>query len=223
MAPRVDPVAPSATFPDRTSVVVIGGGIAGVSTALFLAEKGIPVVLCEKGRIAGEQSSRNWGWTRVMGRDPKEIPLGMESLKLWRRMNEITGAETGFNQCGIVYLCDTAREVADYEAWLEHARPFQLDSRLLGLEVSADDTLEGQFEFCNPWLRPGNYRVDLYVCGATALDELVGACWIRVAPALPYPGPPNAHAMEVGLVFSDFNITIGPGTDRAEPLAALSK
>jgi glycine/D-amino acid oxidase-like deaminating enzyme len=131
MAPRVDPVAPSATFPDRTSVVVIGGGIAGVSTALFLAEKGIPVVLCEKGRIAGEQSSRNWGWTRVMGRDPKEIPLGIESLKLWRRMNEITGAETGFNQCGIVYLCDTAKEVAEYEEWLVHARPFQLDSRVL--------------------------------------------------------------------------------------------
>jgi glycine/D-amino acid oxidase-like deaminating enzyme len=132
MAPRVDPVQGSETLPDRTSVVVIGGGIAGVSTALFLAEKGIPVVLCEKGRIAGEQSSRNWGWTRVMGRDPKEIPLGIESLRLWRRMNEITGAETGFRQCGIVYLCDTQREVAEYEAWLDHARPFQLDSRLLG-------------------------------------------------------------------------------------------
>jgi glycine/D-amino acid oxidase-like deaminating enzyme len=132
MAPRVDPVQGSETIPDRTSVVVIGGGIAGVSTALFLAEKGIPVVLCEKGRIAAEQSSRNWGWTRVMGRDPKEIPLGLESLKLWRRMNEITGAETGFRQCGIVYLCDTQKEIADYEAWLDHARPFQLDSRLLG-------------------------------------------------------------------------------------------
>ncbi len=98
----------------------------------------------------------------------------------------------------------------------------QLDSRLLGLEVTAADTLDGQFEFCNPWLRPGNYRVDLYVCGATALDELVGACWIRVGPALPYPGPPNAHAMEVGLVFSDFNIKMGEKmgepADRKEPL-----
>ena len=33
-------------------------------TALFLAEKGHHVVLCEKGRIGGEQSSRNWGWSR---------------------------------------------------------------------------------------------------------------------------------------------------------------
>ena len=33
--------------------------IIGVCTTLFLAEQGVPVVLCEKGIIAGEQSSRN--------------------------------------------------------------------------------------------------------------------------------------------------------------------
>jgi glycine/D-amino acid oxidase-like deaminating enzyme len=118
-------------MPARTSVVVIGGGIVGTSTALFLAEKGIPVVLCEKGEIGAEQSGRNWGWTRVMGRDAKEIPLGIESLKWWRRMNEITGAETGFRQAGIVYLCENQRQVADYEKWLDEARPFQVDTRLL--------------------------------------------------------------------------------------------
>ena len=44
-------------------------------------------MLCEKGRIGGEQSSRNWGWCRTMGRDAREIPLAMESLRLWRGMN----------------------------------------------------------------------------------------------------------------------------------------
>src|SRR5271169_321755 len=131
MSPPPDPVPSDEIVPQKTSVVVVGGGIVGTSTALFLAEKGIPVVLCEKGKIGAEQSGRNWGWTRVMGRDAKEIPLGIESLKWWRRMNEITGAETGFRQSGIVYLCETAREVAKYEDWLEQARPFQLDSRLL--------------------------------------------------------------------------------------------
>src|SRR5271154_3628206 len=102
MAPSPDPVQGSDTLPSKTSVVVVGGGIVGACTALFLAEKGIPVVLCEKGIIGGEQSSRNWGWTRVMGRDKREIPLGLESLKLWRGMNQRIGAETGFRQSGIV-------------------------------------------------------------------------------------------------------------------------
>ena len=134
MSPKFDPVHSDETLPKRTSVVVIGGGIVGASTALFLAEKGVSVVLCEKGVIGGEQSGRNWGWTRVMGRDIREIPLGLESLKLWRRMNAITGAETGFRQSGIVYLCVDDAGVARRERWLEKARPYQLDSRMVGTE-----------------------------------------------------------------------------------------
>ena len=36
---------------DRTDVVVIGGGIMGASTALWLAERGLAVTLCEEGEI----------------------------------------------------------------------------------------------------------------------------------------------------------------------------
>ncbi len=133
MAPRVDPVRSDTNLPEKTTVVVIGGGIIGTSTAFFLARKGLPVVLCEKGEIAAEQSSRNWGWCRKMGRDPREIPLVIESLRLWGEMNALTDAETGFRTCGVVYLCKTAAEMARREAWLEHARPYQLDSRLLSL------------------------------------------------------------------------------------------
>ncbi len=112
-------------------MVIIGGGIIGVSTALFLAERGIAVVLCEKGRIGGEQSSRNWGWCRTMGRDVSEIPLAMESLRLWRDMNRRTNRETGFRQAGIMYLCQSEAEIAAQAAWLRHARQYQVDARLL--------------------------------------------------------------------------------------------
>ena len=96
-------------------VVVIGGGIVGVSTALSLVERGVSVALCEKGLIGAEQSSRNWGWVRQMGRDPAELPLAIESLRLWRGMNERIGGETGFRQAGIAYLCDTDADFAMYE------------------------------------------------------------------------------------------------------------
>jgi glycine/D-amino acid oxidase-like deaminating enzyme len=112
-------------------VVVIGGGIIGVCTALFLAQQGIAVVLAEKGRIGGEQSSRNWGWCRTMGRELSEIPLAMESLRLWRDMNRQTSRETGFRQSGIMYLCQTEAEIAAHERWLQRANQYQVDSRLL--------------------------------------------------------------------------------------------
>jgi glycine/D-amino acid oxidase-like deaminating enzyme len=137
MAPRVDPVASDEALPARADVVIIGGGIIGTSTALFLAQRGVSVVLCEKGHIAGEQSSRNWGWCRKMVRDPREIPLVIESLRLWQGMNHTVEAETGFRTCGIMYLAESAADLAGLEGWLDHARQYQLDTRVIaGAEVA---------------------------------------------------------------------------------------
>jgi glycine/D-amino acid oxidase-like deaminating enzyme len=139
MGPQVDPVASDTALPARTSVVVVGGGIIGVCTAFFLARQGVPVVLCEKGEIAGEQSSRNWGWCRKMGRDPLEIPLAIEALRLWGEMNTLVEAETGYRTCGIVYLSRTKEDLAKREAWLDQAgRLHQLDSRLLSRQEIAE-------------------------------------------------------------------------------------
>ena len=79
----------------RSEVVVIGGGVAGVSSAYFLVKAGVPVVLCEKGRIAGEQSSRNWGWIRKQGRDPRELPAAILALRLWEQIAGEIGEDIG--------------------------------------------------------------------------------------------------------------------------------
>jgi glycine/D-amino acid oxidase-like deaminating enzyme len=137
MGPRLDPVVSDTTVPAKADVVVIGGGIIGASTALELAERGVSVALCEKGAVAGEQSSRNWGWVRKMGRDPRELPLIVESLRLWEGLDARIGGESGFRRSGILYTCDDAEEVARYEAWAEHARLFQIDSRMLTPDETA--------------------------------------------------------------------------------------
>ncbi len=137
MSPPVDRLEASAAPPSRADVVVIGGGVIGVTTALTLAERGLSVALVEKGHVAGEQSSRNWGWVRTAGRDPAEIPLVMASQRLWAEMNTVTGAETGFARPGILYLCEGETEQAQYERWLGEARRYQVGSYMLdaaGLE-----------------------------------------------------------------------------------------
>jgi glycine/D-amino acid oxidase-like deaminating enzyme len=131
MGPTVDPVPPEDRVPERADVVIVGGGIVGTSAALYLARKGIAVALCEKGHIAGEQSSRNWGWVRKARRDPREIPLIVESLRLWEGMNEQVQSETGFRRTGIVFAAENDEDVARYETWLGYARPYQIDARLV--------------------------------------------------------------------------------------------
>ena len=137
MGPPVDPVAAAAAPPAEAEIVIIGGGIIGTTAALYLARRGVSVALCEKGHIAGEQSSRNWGWVRKARRDPREIPLIVESLRLWEGMNAGIGAETGFRRTGIVFAAEREADVARYETWLGHARPFQIDARIVsGAELA---------------------------------------------------------------------------------------
>jgi glycine/D-amino acid oxidase-like deaminating enzyme len=131
MGPIVDPVPSDLVLPSKAAVVVIGGGIIGTSAALALANRGVDVVLCEKGQIAGEQSSRNWGWVRKQGRDSREMPLIVESLRMWERLDEEVQAETGFRRAGTLFVCETDEEMARRAKWLDVARPYQLDTRLL--------------------------------------------------------------------------------------------
>ncbi len=130
--PVIDLITSDQTLPKTASVVIIGGGVAGIATALELAERGLDVVVLEKGEIAAEQSSRNWGWCRQMGRDPREIPLIKLSLDLWDGMNARIGGETGFARCGILYLCETEEQVAAKQKWYdENAVPWKLPTRMI--------------------------------------------------------------------------------------------
>jgi glycine/D-amino acid oxidase-like deaminating enzyme len=131
MGPYVDSIISDEVMPATTSVVIIGGGIIGTFAALTLAGRGIPVVLCEKGYIACEQSSRNWGWCRQAGRDEREMPLIVQSLQLWRDMNRLTEVDVGFRQCGVMYVGESEADEARFAAWAEMAKPYDIGTGIV--------------------------------------------------------------------------------------------
>ena len=94
------------SIPHAADVVIIGGGIVGISTAWFLARQGVNVVVCEKGHVAGEQSGRNWGWVRQQGRDTREMPMIVESLRLWRGLEAEIGEDVGFREQGVLFAIE---------------------------------------------------------------------------------------------------------------------
>jgi len=120
-----------ASIPASADIVVIGGGIVGVSTAWFLAKQGIDVVLCEKGHIAGEQSGRNWGWVRQQGRDTREMPMIVESLRIWRGLEDEIGEDVGFSERGVIFAAKTDKDMAEYAEWLKTADEYGLDTRII--------------------------------------------------------------------------------------------
>ncbi|ETX29256.1 NAD(P)/FAD-dependent oxidoreductase [Roseivivax isoporae] len=137
---RMDrPAEHGAALPAAADVVVIGGGVIGVSAALFLARAGLRVTLLEKGRIAAEQSSRNWGWIRVQGRDMAEIPVALEAQRLWQALDAECGGRLGIRQVGVSYLARGQKEMERFAAWLASARDHGLSSHLV--EASGLDAL----------------------------------------------------------------------------------
>lgn len=130
------PVEGAARLPESAEVVVIGGGILGVLSALELAEAGVSVVLLEKGVIAGEQSSRNWGWVRQMGRVEAELPLAKAALEMWRGMDRRIGGVTGFRQTGIAYTAFTDADARHWRHWHAIGTRHGIPTQMLGPEES---------------------------------------------------------------------------------------
>ena len=99
--------------------------------ALTLSERGIPVVVLEKGHIAGEQSSRNLGWVRKTSRAPADVPMAAASDRLWSTLAERVSGDLGYRQAGIMFLAASESEMAAHESWKQSVDHLALDSRLL--------------------------------------------------------------------------------------------
>ena len=69
---------------DRADIVVIGGGVSGLSSAYYLAKAGCDVVVVEKGMVGGEASGRNGGMISERTDEPALSTFG-------RRIDKVVG------------------------------------------------------------------------------------------------------------------------------------
>jgi sarcosine oxidase subunit beta len=95
-----------------TDTIVLGGGLVGLSTALALARRGIEVAVLEARAPGCGASGANAGGLRRVLRDRAEVPLSVEALEVWKRLDTIVGDDCGVEACGHAELID---DPADFE------------------------------------------------------------------------------------------------------------
>src|SRR5256712_5404248 len=71
------------------AVVIVGGGVTGLSAAWWLRRAGVDVLVLERGIIGWEASGRNGG-----GATHVYSPLGLEEQRLWPQMDALLGYPT---------------------------------------------------------------------------------------------------------------------------------
>lgn len=113
-------------------VLIIGGGGAGCSAALYLARRGARVILLERGLVGSQASGVNHGGVRQQGRSPAEIPLARRSREIWARLPELIGTDAEFDPCGHLKLARSPEEEADLLRWNAMAAEHGLTTVMLG-------------------------------------------------------------------------------------------
>jgi len=96
--------------------IIVGSGLHGLSTALHLARAGLKVLVLEKDYPGRHASGVNAGGVRRLGRHFAEVPLSVQSLKVWQNIEDLVDDDCGFSSCGQALIAETETEYADLKA-----------------------------------------------------------------------------------------------------------
>jgi len=98
---------------EHFDVIVVGGGLIGLSTAYQAQKTAANVIVIDRGPVANEASSRATGYLSLRGETPSESPLAQMAERLWPTLDEELGYPTEWKQKGRLWAAFSEAEVAD--------------------------------------------------------------------------------------------------------------
>src|SRR6266481_6091697 len=141
--------------PQYARVVVVGGGIAGASTAYHLASLGCSdIVLLEQGKLTCGTTWHAAGLVGQLRATRNATRMSRYGIELYSRLEAETGLATGWKQCGSLNVAKTPERLKLLKRQMARAKSF-------GIE----------FEFITPAEAGKIYPI-------LRIDDLTGAVWI---------------------------------------------
>ncbi|WP_321795204.1 FAD-binding oxidoreductase [Caballeronia sp. J97] len=116
---------------ERADVIVIGGGIVGTTTALFLRRRQRSVILLERGLTGQQASGVNFGGVRRQGRALEQLAMSNRALQTWRHSRELLGEDIEFLPSGHTRVCYHAHDAEYFHRYAADARAYGLDLEVL--------------------------------------------------------------------------------------------
>jgi sarcosine oxidase subunit beta len=176
-------MVPPTDLPTRASVVIIGGGVMGLSTAYQLARAGVTdVVLVEQGEFGSGSTCKAAGGVRAQFSDAVNIELGLRSLRVFETFRDTFDQEIDLHQVGYLFLLDTVEQVATFEKGVALQNAIGVPSRMLEVAdakalsplISTDGLLAAAYSPTD-----GHCTPESVVAGYAAAARRAGARLVR--------------------------------------------
>ncbi|KAJ8919613.1 hypothetical protein NQ315_002235 [Exocentrus adspersus] len=119
------------SIPKQADVVVIGGGVIGCSTFYHLCKRGIKAILLERHKVT---SGTTWHtgalvWS-LRGNDVDTLLL-RRTRELLGSLEEETGVDPGWNQCGGIFIARTNERMEEYKRIHTLGHYFNIENHLV--------------------------------------------------------------------------------------------
>lgn len=218
-----------ADLPEQASVVVLGGGVIGVSTAFHLAEAGVPdVLLLERGALGSGSTVKAAGGVRAQFSDEINVRLGARSLELLGRFGERPGQEIDLHRVGYLFLLSDPDDVRRYEASIAMQNALGVPSRLLDVHeavrlappVRADGLLAAAFSPDDGHCTPESVVLGYATAARRLGARLVTGCTVREVEVA--GGEVTAVVTDAGRVRTD-TVVCAAGAGVALPVEPLRR
>jgi 4-methylaminobutanoate oxidase (formaldehyde-forming) len=149
-------------LPSQARIVIVGGGIAGCSTAYHLSLMGqTDVVLLEQGKLTCGTTWHAAGLVGQMRPNRNMTRMSKYGIELYAKLEAETGLATGWKQCGSVNVAATPERMKVLRKQASLARSFGVDVEIIDAKRAGDlypllrtDDLEGAI-----WI-PGDGKVN---------------------------------------------------------------
>lgn len=113
--------------------LVIGAGIAGVSVAAALTERGVSVGVAEATQVCGGSSALNAGGVRQQFSQPLNIALAHRTVGKLAELSE-RGVDLGYRQTGYLFMVSDVRAVPTLQTAIRMQNSLDVPARWLGVD-----------------------------------------------------------------------------------------